>query len=44
MAHKAFSNWEFISFLLGYEEPNSFYRAFRGWTGKTPDAIRSATA
>ena len=33
-----------ISFLLGYEEPNSFYRAFRGWTGETPDAVRSATA
>ena len=32
-----------ISFLLGYEEPNSFYRAFRGWTGETPDAVRSAT-
>ncbi len=33
-----------ISFLLGYEEPNSFYRAFRRWTGRTPDAMRSATA
>ena len=31
-----------ISFLLGYEEPNSFYRAFRGWTGETPHAVRSA--
>jgi len=30
-----------ISFLLGYEEPTSFYRAFRAWTGKTRDAIRS---
>lgn len=29
-----------ISFLLGFDEPNSFYRAFRGWTGTTPDAMR----
>lgn len=29
-----------ISYLLGFEEPNSFYRAFRGWTGQTPDSIR----
>lgn len=30
-----------ISFLLGYEEPNSFYRAFRGWTGNTPEVVRA---
>lgn len=30
-----------ISFLLGFDEPNSFYRAFRGWTGTTPDSVRS---
>jgi AraC-like DNA-binding protein len=29
-----------ISFLLGFEEPNSFYRAFRGWTGHTPERVR----
>lgn len=29
-----------ISFLLGFDEPNSFYRAFRGWTGTTPEAVR----
>jgi AraC-like DNA-binding protein len=29
-----------ISFLLGFDEPNSFYRAFRSWTGRTPDSIR----
>jgi len=33
-----------ISFLLGYTEPNSFYRAFRLWTGSTPDAARTARA
>jgi AraC-like DNA-binding protein len=31
-----------ISFLLGFTEPNSFYRAFRIWTGSTPDHARRA--
>ncbi len=31
-----------ISFLLGYEDSNSFYRAFRSWTGKTPEQARVA--
>lgn len=31
-----------IAFLLGFEDPNSFYRAFQGWTGKTPDSVRHA--
>jgi AraC-like DNA-binding protein len=31
-----------ISFLLGFEDPNSFFRAFHGWTGKTPEAVRAA--
>lgn len=31
-----------ISFLLGFSEPNSFYRAFRAWTGTTPDQARRA--
>ncbi len=30
-----------ISFLLGFEDPNSFYRAFHDWTGSTPDAMRT---
>ncbi|PZQ22460.1 MAG: AraC family transcriptional regulator [Sphingopyxis macrogoltabida] len=29
-----------ISFLLGFDEPNSFHRAFRAWTGSTPDGLR----
>lgn len=30
-----------ISFLLGYEDPNSFFRAFHQWTGVTPDSMRN---
>ncbi len=25
-----------VAFLLGYEDSNSFYRAFRTWEGTTP--------
>lgn len=31
-----------IAYLLGYDDTNSFYRAFRGWTGTTPDTVRAA--
>ncbi|WP_295470903.1 AraC family transcriptional regulator [uncultured Pseudomonas sp.] len=31
-----------IAFLLGFEDPNSFYRAFQDWTGETPDTARQA--
>lgn len=29
-----------ISFLLGFENPNSFFRAFHSWTGVTPERAR----
>lgn len=31
-----------IAFLLGYGETSSFYRAFRSWTGATPEQARAA--
>ena len=33
-----------IAYLLGYDDTNSFYRAFRSWTGTTPDTLRAAVA
>lgn len=33
-----------IAFLLGFEEPSSFFRAFREWTGSTPEAMRSGAS
>ena len=33
---------EEISHLLAFRDPNSFYRAFRGWTGMTPAEARNA--
>ncbi len=30
-----------IAFLLGYEDPGSFHRAFRDWTGQTPGTART---
>lgn len=31
-----------IAFLLGFEDPNSFFRAFQEWTGETPERTRHA--
>ena len=31
-----------IAFLIGFEEPNSFFRAHRAWTGDTPESTRRA--
>lgn len=31
-----------ISFLLGYADPRSFYRAVQAWTGLTPQLVRAA--
>ena len=30
-----------ISYLLGFQDPGSFYRAFHGWTGQTPADVRA---
>ena len=30
-----------IAYLLAYEDTNSFYRAFRTWTGSTPETVRN---
>ncbi|WP_419913690.1 AraC family transcriptional regulator ligand-binding domain-containing protein [Hoeflea sp.] len=32
---------EEVSYLLGFADPNSFYRAFRDWTGMTPAEARN---
>jgi len=31
-----------VAYLLGYEDSNSFYRAFRTWERTTPAQLRSA--
>ena len=31
-----------IAFLLGFEDPSSFMRAFQGWTGQSPQSLRKA--
>lgn len=31
-----------IAFLVGFEDPSSFFRAFQSWTGLTPETARRA--
>ena len=31
-----------IAFLLGFDDPNSFIRAFSGWVGQSPESYRQA--
>ncbi|HYP99884.1 MAG TPA: AraC family transcriptional regulator [Polyangiaceae bacterium] len=33
-----------VAFLLGYSEPSAFHRAFKRWTGKTPNQVRQRAA
>lgn len=33
-----------IAFLLGFDEPTSFFRAFQRWTGTTPESLRRVLA
>jgi AraC-like DNA-binding protein len=33
-----------IAYLLGFEEPTSFFRAFQSWTGTTPESVRRELA
>ncbi|MEM1413740.1 MAG: AraC family transcriptional regulator ligand-binding domain-containing protein [Myxococcota bacterium] len=33
-----------IAFLLGYEEPSSFFRAYLRWSGETPESTRRRAA
>ncbi|MGW4958804.1 AraC family transcriptional regulator ligand-binding domain-containing protein [Nonomuraea sp. NPDC004186] len=43
LSHSAMRTAE-IAYLLGYDDSNSFYRAFRTWTGTTPDTLRATAA
>lgn len=41
LGHSELSSAE-IGFLLGYDDPNSFFRAFHQWTGRTPESARAS--
>jgi AraC-like DNA-binding protein len=43
LSSTSFSDQE-VSFLLGYDDPSSFYRAFRSWTGSSPSEFRRRQA
>jgi len=30
-----------IAYLIGFDQPSSFFRAFHEWTGSTPEAVRA---
>jgi AraC-like DNA-binding protein len=38
---KSDMNNQQIAHLVGYRDPNAFQRAFRKWTGTTPQAFRT---
>lgn len=40
LKRSSYSNTE-ISFLLGFDDPNSFIRAFSNWVGTSPESYRS---
>lgn len=42
LAHSTMPTAE-IAYVLAYDDTDSFYRAFRTWTGATPDTVRTAT-
>jgi len=41
LANRKLAAYE-VSFLLGYSEPATFFRAFKRWTGKTPQQYRAS--
>jgi AraC-like DNA-binding protein len=43
LAHSSMTTAE-IGYMLAYEDTNSFYRAFRAWTGSTPDTVRTGAS
>ncbi len=43
LKRSSFSGAE-ISLLLGFEDSSSFFRAFKSWTGDTPESFRSIAA